>query len=67
MPTHPGAEMLPCLAAAEPGQDAGLSCGKPQALSTSIPRKAITVQQITGLIKSHYAISESKSDLGAAD
>lgn len=64
---HPSAEMLPCLAAVEPGQDAGLSCEKPQALSTLIPRKAITVQQITGLIKSHYAISESKSDLGAAD
>lgn len=26
MPIHPGEEMLPCLAATEAGQDAGLSC-----------------------------------------
>lgn len=54
-------------AAAEPGQDAALSPGKPRTPSASIPRKAITAQQITGLIKSHYAISESKSDPGAAN
>lgn len=54
-------------AAAEPGQDTRLSPGKPPAPNASIPRKAITAQQITGLIKSHYAISESKSDPGAAD
>lgn len=54
-------------AAAQPGQDAALSPGQPRAPSASIPRKAITVQQITGLIKSHYAISESKSDPGAAN
>lgn len=48
-------------------QDVWLSLGKPQTLGASIPRKAVTTQQITGLIKSHYAISESKSDPSAAD
>lgn len=61
---HPSAEMQ---RQAEPGRDAGLSRGKPWTPGASIPRKAITAQQITGLIKSHYAISESKSDPGAAD
>lgn len=46
---------------------AGLSSGKLEMPSASILRKAITVQQITELIKSHYTISESKSDLDTAN
>lgn len=48
-------------------QGAGLSSGKLEMPSASILRKAITVQQITELIKSHYTISESKSDLDTAN